>query len=112
MFVTVHMITGGLATFTRLSPFFARYEYGFMIFVLTFSVISISGYREEDLLQYALARLETVLLGCGIAILTSLLIYPVWAGDDLHKLIIRNLEGFAMSLEGEAFLCSILSIKF
>lgn len=89
-----------LATFTRLSPSYARYDYGFMIFILTFSVISISGYRQELLLNYALDRLETVLAGCGIAMATSLLIYPIWAGDDLHKLILRNLEGLAVSLEG------------
>lgn len=90
----------GLATFIRLSPTYARYDYGFMIFNLTFSVISISGYREPDIFEYALSRLKTILLGCAIAMLTSLLIYPIWAGDDLHKLIIRNLEGLAVSLEG------------
>jgi hypothetical protein len=98
-----NICTGTSSTFARLCPKIkAKYDYGFMIFILTFSFIAISGYREDALLRYAYLRLETIIIGCGICILISLLICPIWAGEDLHKLIICNLEGLARSLEGKA----------
>lgn len=57
------MSTGALATFTWLSPSYARYDYGFMIFIVTFSVISVCRYREPDLLGFSLVQLEMVILG-------------------------------------------------
>lgn len=90
-----------LSTFARLSPKIkAGYDYGFMIFILTFSFIAIAGYRDHNLFEYAYRRMETILMGCGICILISLLICPMWAGEELHKLIICNLEGLAESLDG------------
>lgn len=93
-----------LSTFARFFPKInARFDYGFLIFILTFSFIAVSGYRSETLwilFKESMYRLETILIGCVICILVSTLICPMWAGDDLHKLIIGNLEGLEGSLEG------------
>eukprot|EP00253_Pinus_taeda_P003297 PITA_03297 len=89
------------ATFARFLPKIkARYDYGVLIFVLSFSFMAISGYRVDNLFEVSYQRLGTIILGCILCILISLLIFPIWAGEDLHKLIIRNLEGLAKSLEG------------
>lgn len=89
------------STFARFFPKIkARYDYGVLIFILTFSFMAISGYRVDNLIKVAYQRLATIIIGCILCILISLLICPIWAGEDLHKLIIRNLEGLAGSLEG------------
>ena len=95
------MFTGTCATLTRLSPKIkVRYDYGFMIFILTFSFIAISDYRDNtSQYQDAYRRLEIILIGCALCIMISLLICPIWAGEELHKLIICNLEGLAGSMK-------------
>ncbi|KAK6919935.1 Aluminum-activated malate transporter [Dillenia turbinata] len=53
------------ATFSRFIPLVkARFDYGAMIFILTFSLVSVSGYRVEKLLEMALQRLSTVGIAC------------------------------------------------
>eukprot|EP00258_Populus_trichocarpa_P012679 XP_002322786.3 aluminum-activated malate transporter 8 [Populus trichocarpa] len=88
------------STFTRFFPRIkARYDYGVVIFILTFSLVSVSGYRVEKLLVLAHQRLSTILIGGAICILLSF-IFPVWAGEDLHKLVASNVEKLAKYLEG------------
>lgn len=89
------------ATFTRFIPTIkARFDYGAMIFILTFSLVSISGYRVDELFELAHTRFSTVAIGTSICILISMLFYPVWAGTELHHLINRNMEKLADSLDG------------
>ncbi|XP_030531768.1 aluminum-activated malate transporter 8-like [Rhodamnia argentea] len=94
-------LLAGTATFTRFFPQIkARYDYGVLIFILTFSMVSISGYRVEKLLELAQERLSTIVIGGATCIIVSIFICPVWAGEDLHKLIILHLEKLALFLEG------------
>ncbi|KAL9176418.1 hypothetical protein ABFS82_02G177300 [Erythranthe guttata] len=89
------------ATFSRFIPSIkARFDYGAMIFILTFSLVSVSGYRVEKLFELAHNRLSTIAIGTSICILTSMLIYPVWAGTELHNLVKNNMEKLSDSLEG------------
>lgn len=78
----------------------ARYDYGLMIFILTFCLVSVSGYQDEEVLDLAHKRLTTILIGSAIAVFVSIGICPVWAGDDLHKLVVANLEKLGNFLEG------------
>ncbi|KAJ0052388.1 hypothetical protein Pint_00620 [Pistacia integerrima] len=88
------------ATFSRFIPSIkARFDYGAMIFILTFSFISISGYREEKLLEMARQRLSTIAIGTSMCIFISMLFCPIWAGTELHQLICRNFEKLAYSLD-------------
>ncbi|XP_060195355.1 aluminum-activated malate transporter 8-like [Lycium barbarum] len=94
-------IVGVLGTFTRFYPHIKRrYDYGTMIFVLTFSLVAVSSYRTEDLFQLAHRRISTILIGVSTVMIISMFIRPVWAGDDLHKLGSTNLEKLASFLEG------------
>nr|XP_016513837.1 PREDICTED: aluminum-activated malate transporter 10-like [Nicotiana tabacum] len=93
-------ILGSAATFSRFIPAVkARFDYGAMIFILTFTLVSISGYRVKNLLTMAHERVSTIIIGASLCVITSILIYPIWAGEELHKLVISNLEKQADSLE-------------
>ncbi|CAL0316661.1 unnamed protein product [Lupinus luteus] len=89
------------ATFSRFIPTIkARFDYGAMIFILTFSVISISGYRIDKLMDMAQQRISTILIGTCLCIIVSLTICPIWAGQELHVLVTGNLDKLANSLQG------------
>ncbi|KAK7269027.1 hypothetical protein RIF29_21742 [Crotalaria pallida] len=89
------------ATFSRFIPIIkARFDYGAMVFILTFSLISISGYRIDELMCMAQQRIVTILIGTCLCIIVSLTICPIWAGQELHVLVTRNLDKLANSLQG------------
>ncbi|CAK7342033.1 unnamed protein product [Dovyalis caffra] len=89
------------STFSRFFPRIkARYDYGVLIFILTFSLVSVSGYRVEELLVMAHQRLSTILVGGATCIVVSICICPVWAGENLHNLVASNVEKLASYLEG------------
>ena len=88
-------------TFVRFFPEMkARYDYGLIILMLTFSMVSISGYRDEEALTIAYDRVLTIIAGCVIAVLVCIFICPVWVGEDLQRLIAANLEKLGCFLEG------------
>ncbi|XP_065856889.1 aluminum-activated malate transporter 8 [Euphorbia lathyris] len=93
-----------LATASTFSRFFpkikARYDYGVLIFILTFSLVAVSGVRVEEIIPLAHQRLSTIIVGGSICIVISLCIFPVWAGEDLHNLISNNIEKIGNYLEG------------
>ncbi|KAF6158981.1 hypothetical protein GIB67_042062 [Kingdonia uniflora] len=93
-----------LATTASFSRFFpgikARYDYGVLIFILTFSLVSVSGYRVEKIIELAHQRLSTILIGSFTCVFISVFVCPVWAGEELHKLIALNMEKIADFLEG------------
>ncbi|KAG5583161.1 hypothetical protein H5410_053788 [Solanum commersonii] len=92
---------GALGTFTRFFPHMKRrYDYGILIFVLTFSMVTVSGYRVDKILELAHQRLSTILIGAATCMIVSLIVCPVWAGEDLHKLIYTHLEKLANFIEG------------
>ncbi|XP_058203686.1 aluminum-activated malate transporter 10-like [Rhododendron vialii] len=88
------------ATFSRFIPVIkARFDYGAMIFILTFSLVSVSGYRVEKLFYLARQRLSTIIIGISICVVITTLICPIWAGEELHRLIIHNMDKLANSLD-------------
>ncbi|XP_022890697.1 aluminum-activated malate transporter 2-like [Olea europaea var. sylvestris] len=88
-------------TFIRFYPKLkARYDYGLLIFILTFCLISVSGYRDDEVLEMAHERLSTILIGGAAALIVCVLICPIWAGEDLHNLVAGNIENLGTFLEG------------
>ncbi|KAF3439468.1 hypothetical protein FNV43_RR17746 [Rhamnella rubrinervis] len=88
-------------TFIRFFPHMkARYDYGLLIFILTFCMISVSGYRDEEILEMAHKRVSTILIGGLTAVSVCILICPVWAGDGLHNSVATNIEKLGNFLEG------------
>ncbi|CAK9181019.1 unnamed protein product [Ilex paraguariensis] len=89
------------STFTRFFPVVRRrYDYGAMIFILTFSLISVSGYRVEKIFELGHKRLSTIIIGAATCMVISIFVCPVWAGEDLHNLVADNIEKLASFLEG------------
>ncbi|GER36511.1 aluminum-activated malate transporter 1 [Striga asiatica] len=94
-------LIASMTTFIRFFPKMkARYDYGLLIFILTFSLISVSGYRQDEVLDMAHRRLSTVLIGGLATIFICIFICPTWAGEDLHKLTAANIEKLGAFLEG------------
>ncbi|XP_059311383.1 aluminum-activated malate transporter 2-like [Lycium ferocissimum] len=89
------------STFIRFFPHVkARYDYGMLIFILTFCLVSISGFRVDEIIDMAHKRLSTILLGASVCVIVSIFVCPVWAGEDLHKLVAQNMEKLGKFLEG------------
>ncbi|RDX82538.1 Aluminum-activated malate transporter 12, partial [Mucuna pruriens] len=91
---------GALATYMRFIPYIKKnYDYGLVIFLLTFNLITVSSYRIENVLKIAHDRVYTIAIGCAVCLLMSLLVFPNWSGEDLHNSTVYKLEGLAKSIE-------------
>ncbi|XP_015078567.1 aluminum-activated malate transporter 2-like [Solanum pennellii] len=89
-----------VVTYLRFLPKLkARYDYGVLVFILTFSLVSVSGYHDKQVLEMAETRITTILIGCDIAVLVCIFICPVWAGQQLHDKISSNFEKIGSFLE-------------
>ncbi|BFG32048.1 hypothetical protein CerSpe_183220 [Prunus speciosa] len=94
-------LLGSAATFSRFIPSVkTRFDYGIMIFILTFSLVSVSGYRVDKLLDMASQRISTIIIGTSLCIIITMVICPIWAGEELYMLITRNMDKLACSLDG------------
>ncbi|CAN1299745.1 Aluminum-activated malate transporter 10 [Linum perenne] len=88
-------------TFSRFIPTIkARFDYGCLIFILTFSYVTVSGYRVEQLFDLAHQRMATIIIGTSLVIIVAMFICPIWAGQELHSLLLRNMDKLAGSLDG------------
>ncbi|KAH0459733.1 hypothetical protein IEQ34_012547 [Dendrobium chrysotoxum] len=93
-------IFGAAATYLRtIANIKKKYDYGVLIFILTLSLVSISGVRVDEIIQVASARLSSICMGFGICALVSLFIFPVWAGDELHSSLASKFNSIAHSIE-------------
>ena len=93
--------SGAAATYTRQVPNIKKkYDYGAIVFILTFSLVVVSGLRVEQVMELARDRLSTIFMGFAICIFISLLVFPIWASDELHDSLVSRFEDLARSLEG------------
>ncbi|CAH9112444.1 unnamed protein product [Cuscuta europaea] len=89
------------ATYTRMVPKIKRkFDYGAMIFILTFNLVVVSGVRADKVMVLARERLSTIGMGFAVCIFTSLLVFPQWASDQLHSSTASMFHKLATSLEG------------
>ncbi|WRX31787.1 Aluminum-activated malate transporter - like 10 [Theobroma cacao] len=66
LLATFVYIIAATITFIRFFPEAkARYDFGLLVFILTFCLVSISGYREDEVLGIALKRISTIIIGFG-----------------------------------------------
>lgn len=77
-----------------------KYDYGVMIFILTFNLVAVYGFRAKDVIDLACDRLLTIAIGFAVCILISFFFFPVWAGDELYHSLASKFDILASSLEG------------
>lgn len=70
------------------------------VLLYPFNLVVVSGLRAEKVLELARERLSTIVMGFAICIFTSLLVFPIWAGDELHDSLASRFENLASSVEG------------
>ncbi|KAK7343297.1 hypothetical protein VNO77_11940 [Canavalia gladiata] len=93
-------LLGAITTYVRFIPYIKKYyDYGVLIFLLTFNLITVSSYRIDNVWSIAKDRISTIAIGCGLCLVMSLLVFPNWSGEDLHNNTISKLEGIANSIE-------------
>ncbi|KAK9266947.1 hypothetical protein L1049_027206 [Liquidambar formosana] len=93
-------VIGTAATYMRFFPHIKKnYDYGVVIFILTFNLVTVSSYRIHNVMKIAHDRFYTIAIGCAICLLMSLLVFPNWSGEDLHNSTVFKLEGLAKSIE-------------
>lgn len=95
-------LPGFCVTFAKLYPKLKPYEYGFRVFLITYCLITISGYHTREFIHTATNRFLFIAFGAAVALVVNICIYPIWAGEDLHNLVAKNFMGVAGSLEGHS----------
>ncbi|KAL5132065.1 Aluminum-activated malate transporter 2 [Glycine soja] len=96
----IYLITAGITYFRFLPQIKARYDYGLLVFNLTFCLVSVSSYRDHEVLDIALKRVISIISGGLISVSVSIFVCPIWAGGDLHNLESKNIEKLGNFLEG------------
>ncbi|XP_042481719.1 aluminum-activated malate transporter 9-like [Macadamia integrifolia] len=90
---------GAVTSFMKQWPSLVPYEYGFRVILFTYCLVIISGYRLGNPVRTAMDRLYSIAIGGFVAVLVSVLVCPAWAGEQLHKELVKHFEALADSLE-------------
>ncbi|RWW17129.1 hypothetical protein GW17_00018947 [Ensete ventricosum] len=96
----------------KLWPSLVPYEYGFRVILLTYCLIIASGYRVGDPVKTAVDRLYYIAIGGLVAVLVNLLVFPIWAGEQLHKELVSHFDSVADSLEEQPEFSKIVMDDF
>ena len=93
-------LVGAVTSFVKQLPALAAYEYGFRVILFTFCLIIVSGYRVENPVATALDRLYSIAMGTALALLINVLVFPAWAGEQLHRELVGSFAAVADTLDG------------
>ena len=104
-------VAGAGATYLRLEPNIKkRYDYGVMIFILTFNLVVVSGVRADEVLKLAKDRLLAIVMGFVVCISVSLFVFPFWTSDELHHSTASKFHHLANTIQGTHIYRSIYMV--
>ncbi|KAJ3695189.1 hypothetical protein LUZ60_000566 [Juncus effusus] len=89
-----------VTSFMKLWPSLVPYEHCFRVIVFTYCLTIVSGYRIGNPIDTALTRLYCIAIGAIVAVVVNVFVFPIWAGEQLHKEIVSSFYDVADSLEG------------
>ncbi|KAK4797430.1 hypothetical protein SAY86_029756 [Trapa natans] len=92
-------IVGTVTSFMKLWPSLVPYEYGFRVILFTYCLIIVSGYRMGNPIRTAMDRLYSIAIGGLVAVLVNVMVCPIWAGELLHRELVKGFDSVADSLE-------------
>lgn len=93
--------SGAIATRFRFVPTIKKkYDYGIVVFLLTYNLVAVSGHREEQIVRIASDRLAMIAFGFAVTVMISLIVFPVSAGNELHKSLVSKFKNIKVSLDG------------
>lgn len=95
------VLTGMTTTYMRFIPSVRKYyDQGAIVFLAMYNLITVSGYRDQNMLHMIFQRLYVIAIGLGLCIIMSILILPNWSGKDLQNSIISKIEALSKSISG------------
>ncbi|XP_050945856.1 aluminum-activated malate transporter 9-like [Cucumis melo] len=92
-------LVGSITTLMKQWPSLTPYEYGFRVILFTYCLIVVSGYRMGNPLRIAMDRLYSIAIGALVAVLVNVLVFPIWAGHQLHNDLVIAFNSVADSLQ-------------
>ncbi|XP_054824045.1 aluminum-activated malate transporter 9-like [Prosopis cineraria] len=88
-----------VTSFMKTWPWLKQYEYGFRVILLAYCLIITAGYRMGNPIKTAVDRLYSMVIGGIISVLVNVIVFPIWAGELLHKELVINFDSVADSLK-------------
>ncbi|XP_064957675.1 aluminum-activated malate transporter 9-like isoform X2 [Musa acuminata AAA Group] len=92
-------LVGAATSFVKLWPSCVPYEYGFRVILFTYCLIVVSTYRMSNPMRTAMERLYSIAIGAAVTVGVNLLVFPIWAGEQLHEELVNSFYCVAESLE-------------
>ncbi|XP_012082063.1 aluminum-activated malate transporter 9 isoform X2 [Jatropha curcas] len=68
--------------------------------IIVISIFVIAGNRTREYTEAVVTRLVLIAVGASVCLVVNVFIHPIWAGDALHSLVVKNFKDVANSLEG------------
>lgn len=63
----------------------------------------LAGNRNRAYEEAVVTRLVLIAFGACATLVVNICVFPIWSGEDLHRLVAKNFTGVANSLEGLFF---------